>query len=482
MNAVFHLGFFGKVPNLGDFVERRIHPGFRSAWDQWVQESLALSQEILGERWLDLYVVSPLWRFVLSPQVCGEAVYAGVMVPSVDRVGRYFPLTVVATLPAETPCLPLFAAGRSWFVAVESILLQVLHGEVSDIDAFERLLADLEHTLPEVLGRLPGITPARRELDLVVELGKNELTQGLTGLSELLLREQFVNPTYWDTDGSVEMSPRLLIAAGLPQPTEFAAMLTGQFESTRWRVVEPFPTDSPAGASLRFTSSMRTDRGHVRELNEDYALSRPDFRLWVVADGMGGYQDGALASAAVCDSLEGVVWKGELKDRVDLCIAALREVNGQLRAVSDQLEQRIASASTVVILLVDGSQWACVWAGDSRLYRLRADTLEQISHDHAVGERAATDPAAGEYFVTAGVGVEEELTVDVLYGEVQPGDRFLVCSDGLYEGICADDIVRCLSQTQPHAATHELMRAVLTGRAPDNATAVAVFVTDDCNG
>lgn len=476
MSAVFHVGFFGKVPNLGDFVERRLHAGFRSVWDQWVQESLALSQESLGERWLELYVVSPLWRFVLSPRVCGEAVYAGVMVPSVDRVGRYFPLTVVATLPAETPCLPLFAAGRTWFAAVESILMEVLHGQLTDIDGLERLLGDLEQGLPEVVRRLPCVTPARHDLGLVAVLGNNELTQGLTGVSELLLRERFGNPTYWDTDGSVEMSPRLLVAAGLPQPTAFAAMLSGRFEPTQWRIVEQFPTDPAAVPRRPLAGSARSDRGHVRELNEDYALSRPDLGLWAVADGMGGYQDGALASAAVCDSLESVDLKGTLREKVELSIAALRGVNQRLRAESDRLEQRISSASTVVLLLVAADEWACVWAGDSRLYRLRADSLEQISHDHAVGERSATGSPAEAYFVTAGVGVEDALTVDVLYGDAQAGDRFLLCSDGLYEGVEVADIVRCLSRADPHAATHELMRAVLAGRAPDNATAIAVFM------
>ena len=100
-----------------------------------------------------------------------------------------------------------------------------------------------------------------------------------------------------------------------------------------------------------------------------------------------------------------------------------------------------------------------------------------MSHDHSTGERDAHTTDAEEYFVTAGVGVEDELVADVVYGDVQAGDRFLLCSDGLYAEIDDAAIIHGLSHNEPRVATHELIGAVLAGTARDNVTAVAVYVS-----
>src|SRR5690606_39018525 len=92
-------GFYGKLPSRGDFVSRRLPQPFVATWDAWLQQGIAASQAALGQRWLDVYLTSPIWRFALAPQVCGGAAYIGVLVPSVDRVGRYFPLTAALALP-----------------------------------------------------------------------------------------------------------------------------------------------------------------------------------------------------------------------------------------------------------------------------------------------------------------------------------------------------------------------------------------------
>ncbi len=93
-------GFFGKLPARGDFVSRRLDHKFRAGFDEWLQKSIAISQRQLGEGWLPAYLNAPIWRFVLGPDLCGEAPAIGVMMPSVDRVGRYFPLVLAAQLPS----------------------------------------------------------------------------------------------------------------------------------------------------------------------------------------------------------------------------------------------------------------------------------------------------------------------------------------------------------------------------------------------
>ncbi len=95
------VGLYGKLPTHGDFLRRRVADDFVDAWDPWLQHCIADSRAALGEQWLETYLTSPVWRFALGAHVCGAATVAGIIVPSVDRVGRYFPLTLVWPVPPE---------------------------------------------------------------------------------------------------------------------------------------------------------------------------------------------------------------------------------------------------------------------------------------------------------------------------------------------------------------------------------------------
>ena len=114
------VGFFGKLPSHGDFLERRVGSAFRDLWDDWMQRCIVESQQELAGRWLDCYLTSPMWRFYLCDGVAGSASYAGVLLPSVDRVGRYFPLTVVVELPAGIAAAEFAQAAAGWFAHIRS--------------------------------------------------------------------------------------------------------------------------------------------------------------------------------------------------------------------------------------------------------------------------------------------------------------------------------------------------------------------------
>ena len=106
-------GWYGKLPTLGDFASRRLEADFIEPWDLWLGEALQAQRSAYGEGWLEAYLETPPWRFLLSPGalrgVRPELAFAGVLVPSVDRVGRHFPLTLVASLAR----LPELAAARA---------------------------------------------------------------------------------------------------------------------------------------------------------------------------------------------------------------------------------------------------------------------------------------------------------------------------------------------------------------------------------
>lgn len=138
-------GWFGKLPALGDFAARRLPQEFVTRWDAWLCERLAASQARLGERWLSLYLTCPAWRFIAMPDAINPQssdCWTGVLVASVDRVGRYFPLTVAAALPA----LPSSGAEASdiwrWLAAIEAAAIAALEFDLS-IEQFDAELAAL---------------------------------------------------------------------------------------------------------------------------------------------------------------------------------------------------------------------------------------------------------------------------------------------------------------------------------------------------
>lgn len=130
-------GWFGKIPGLGDFASRRLPDTFVRRWDRWLQDGLARARED-DEAWLAGYLVAPIRRFWLAPGVLGPAGWAGLLMPSVDRVGRHFPLTVAR------PLQPLAAAlgAHGWYEALDMAARQVLDVDYT-VEAFEQSLAEL---------------------------------------------------------------------------------------------------------------------------------------------------------------------------------------------------------------------------------------------------------------------------------------------------------------------------------------------------
>lgn len=231
-------------------------------------------------------------------------------------------------------------------------------------------------------------------------------------------------------------------------------------------------------------SAARTDTGKVRARNEDAFLALPEQGLWVVADGMGGHQNGALASRLIVEQLAELP-EGSLDQRlVDLrqCLHRLNHRLGQeLTVTADRSDTVIGS--TVVALLLDGERAACVWAGDSRCYLWRGSRLYQLSRDHSLVQQlideqglapqeAARHPAA--HALTRAVGASETLQLDILELDVLPGDVFLLCSDGLYQGVPADELGACLNLPSPHLAVERLFQCALDGPARDNLSAVVI--------
>lgn len=234
-------GFYGKVPDKGDFVSRRLPRSVIAPWDRWLQDAIAASRERMGEDWLPAYLTSPVWRFALSAGLCGDAVLAGVLIPSVDRVGRYFPLAIAAPLPGSGSALLLPLRAGRWFDGLEDLALSALD-EDFDFDRFDEGVR--QAGLPEALRGTVG-APVRESsagLGWRVTIGpEGDPLVGCAALLDHLVA--FSTPDYslWWTSGSDSVDGTLVVARGLPEPSAFAALLDGAW--TRWGWEGPVMAD-----------------------------------------------------------------------------------------------------------------------------------------------------------------------------------------------------------------------------------------------
>jgi serine/threonine protein phosphatase PrpC len=226
----------------------------------------------------------------------------------------------------------------------------------------------------------------------------------------------------------------------------------------------------------QYRSSGMTHPGLARATNQDAFVDRPVARLWAVADGMGGHRDGDVASRMVCASLAAFEPGHTLEDSIDDVRQRMSEVNQRLFAASIRPVNPVQSGTTVVMLLVRHASCAVLWAGDSRVYRLRDRQLTQMSRDHTWAAQLNLPESAEEvdHSIMRAVGGEDVLLLDVVRDRVREGDRYLLCSDGLTREVTTPQIAELLGKGDPRSAAAALIQATLTAGARDNVTVIVV--------
>jgi len=226
----------------------------------------------------------------------------------------------------------------------------------------------------------------------------------------------------------------------------------------------------------QYVSAGRTDVGKLRPTNQDAFVALDAAGVWVVADGMGGYRDGDVASRMVCEALADITQEGRFEDTIDAVCKRLEEVNRRLYKAATRIINPVMSGSTVAVLVVRRTACAVIWAGDSRVYRLRHGELTQMTTDHTwAAELNLQSPnEEADHAITRAVGGEGTLSLDVRRDRVRLGDRYLLCSDGLTHEIDDARIAELLAQGDPQQCADALVQATLEAGARDNVTVLVV--------
>lgn len=228
----------------------------------------------------------------------------------------------------------------------------------------------------------------------------------------------------------------------------------------------------------------KTHVGLKRAVNEDSVLALPEQAIWVVSDGMGGHEAGDVASRLVTDSVAMIPPDLDPTERMHALRDAIQNAHGYILREAEARGGGTIGA-TVVALMLANAHFVALWAGDSRIYRLRGGEIEMLTTDHSVvaglveagqltWDEAENHPNSNQ--ITRAVGVGQELVLDKVRGEVEAGDRFLLCSDGLTKYATVGMLRQTLSEFPMETVTDRLIQIALTGGGADNITVIVIDV------
>lgn len=237
----FPTGWYGKIPGIGDFVARRLPADFVDAWHRWLQVALSGSRERLGAGWPESYLSMPVWRFALSPAMLTATAWAGVVAPSVDAVGRHFPLVIAAALPSKSlDLVRTLLAAQPWFDEMEAVALQALEPR-ADVAVLDAAIAARPFRagwlrFPEGRDDTAPMRGARAQM-VCLPLASRD---GRAEAEAIEISRRLAEPYgAWIAEESEVFGRRVALCETLPPPEEYCAMMDGRWAHHGWSPRHP---------------------------------------------------------------------------------------------------------------------------------------------------------------------------------------------------------------------------------------------------
>lgn len=443
------IGFFGKLPTHGDFVSSGLGPQFQTVLDTWLQSGMEAGEAAAEADWERSFRSMPPWRFVVERGIWGETTVTGIIAPSLDRVGRSFPLVIAAHIRGFKDDPQRFYFDHAWFTAAEGIA-ETISKRDFDISRFTDSLRRLRSPIP--------IRPDDGD-DLRRNLGRSVL--------------------WWRIDAG-DRQAKGFRTTGAPTPEDFARLvregtaIAGENSQPRRQMQRADaysqPVESSVRPALRFSGA--THAGTRLQLNADALLMRQAPEIMALADGVGDTGAAVDAARLVVQTLGNITAHDNLASLAQDVKGKLGQAHGLLQSGSQNVDAvpRIASFIT---LFRCGDAVAVLWVGDARCYVLRHGTMRCLSRDHTeLGLRRALARA---------MGMAGPLKPDMITETFQPGDRFLLCSASLARCIPERAIAEILSSTDPQDASDVLVQEALISGCRENVSAVVAGAVLDAD-
>ncbi|MBB2674415.1 UNVERIFIED_ORG: type VI secretion system protein ImpM [Rhizobium esperanzae] len=439
------IGFYGKLPSHGDFVSMGLGHSLQSALDAWMQAGLQAAQQELGEDWKRRFRSMPAWRFIIERGLWGPATVAGVLLPSLDRVGRSFPLVIAAQLHGFTEHPRQLYLDNTWFTAAEAIA-----------ESSARRDFDINHFTAS-LKRLRTLRPA--------DLAENEILQD---------RASSRGTIWWRIDPEDRRAKGFGVG-GAPEPEHFPKLLRDETPAPSAQpqpepAVAPHPVAAEPHPPLVLRHSHATHAGTRLTVNADALLVSETPSLFAVADGVGDGNAAAEIGKIAVHVLAETATQQTIEALVQDIKGKLGRTHGLLQ--SAYLSQdREPSAASIVVFATLGESWAVVWVGDARCYLLRDGMMRCLTRDHVeVGLRRRLSRA---------IGMRGHLMPEVLTGGLQAGDRLLLCSAALPHAVPERSIAEILLSTDIEKAADVLVQEGLIANCRENLSAIVIDVKTD---
>ncbi len=441
------LGFFGKLPSHGDFVSTGLGRKLQAALDAWLQSSLHAIQAEFGNQWERRFRFMPSWRFIVERDLWGPATIAGVIVPSVDRVGRSFPLVLAAELHGFSGDPRSLCLDDTWFIATEG-LAETSARQDFDIDTFTTGLKRLRPPRP---GQFDGM-----EQSSLMPPG-----------------------TLWWRMDPDDRRMKGFRVSGAPGPLDFLKLLAeGDAKAAeqprpnpRQQRAAADPKPTPAEApGVKLFHSYASHPGTRLSLNADSIFISAKPSIFAIVDGVGDGNDALEASRITADMLS----RAASQETIEALVQEIKGKFGRAHGVlqSGRLTaERSGSSATVVTLACLRDSFAVLWAGDARCYLLRDGMMRCLTRDHTeIGLRRS---------LARGIGLKGQLMPEVSIDRLQPGDRLLLCSNPLPQTLSERSIAEILLSTELDEVSAALTQEALIADCRGNLSVIVIDVKAD---
>lgn len=453
------IGFFGKVPSHGDFISDGLERELIGTFDDWMRSGLHACADLFSGRWSEIFASSPPIRFIIERGIWGNCAYAGVLVPSADRVGRKYPLAIIAQLNSFRKHPRTLYLDDTWFMAAEALAETSMTGDF-DMSRFNASVKKLRLPKPReedddaadmVRGRVPTslwwhIDPVSRRARGLKFDGKPKASDFLRLFSDMAGNGAGKGASKDDDDGSTPA-----------QAPESAKQKT-----------PPIAAPSPVLSSEQSPSviySYATHPGTRLSLNADSLFVSQTPALFAIADGQGDTHSAVEAARLVTNIL------AETPDAENPEVMA-QQIRGKLGTVNSLLLSRQAMGAdgrpmaSVVIASIVGRRLSVLWSGDARAYLLKNGTMHPLSRDHVV--------VGMKRQLSQCVGLSQQFRPDIAGEDWGSQDRLLLCSYPLVQILKERAIAEIIGNTPIKDCASALIQEALIEDTRENVSAIVI--------